>query len=77
MLCILLVVETLYEATNLFLNCFNSILYSFNHLCLIVELTMSCSEYEAYEIDSMRLLSSAAEKEANDSENELNPPIAD
>ena len=35
MLCISLVVETLYEATNLFLNCFNSILSSCLHIFML------------------------------------------
>ena len=38
---------------------------------------MSCSENDSDEADTERLLSSAQQKEANDSENELNPPIAD
>ena len=38
---------------------------------------MCCSANDSDEVDSERLLSSATEKEANDSENELNPTIAD
>ena len=38
---------------------------------------MCCSENESDEADSEQLLSSASVKEANDSENELSPPIVD